>query len=71
METFRSKWCYATITVTVCLAMICRLIYQQLNEEEFTKYPDKKRLDIKFSFTQIQLINKWMLFWALSVIVFI
>ena len=69
MESFRLKWCYTTITVTVWLAILCRLIYW--HHEEFAERPDKKRLDIRFSFTQIPLINKYMLFWSLSVIVLI
>ena len=72
MENFRLKAVYATITATVCLAMFCRLLYiQTYFEDEFSGHPVKKRLDIRFSFTQIAVINKWMLFWSVGVMVLI
>ena len=71
METFGFKWCYAMIATTVCFAMICRLIYRQIHEEEFDEHQDRKILDIKFIFTQIPLINNWMLFWSLAVMLVI
>ena len=52
MENFRFKAVYVTIIANVCLAMLCRLFYiQTYFEDEFEGHPDKKRLDIRFSFT--------------------
>ena len=58
MEGYRAKWVYGTISAAVCVAMLFRTCYIYYNEEEFAEHPDKKRLDFRFFFTQITIINK-------------
>ena len=48
------------------VSVIARVIYLSLNADEFEGKPDKKRLDWRFFFMQIPLINRQMLFWSLS-----
>ena len=33
-QQLRHKWCYSTISATVFLGMICRLIYLEVNSNE-------------------------------------
>ena len=67
-QKFRGRYVCGTITVVLAFAILCRTAYIFLNEAEFKDYPGKKRLDWRFPFTQIRLINNAMLFWSLGII---
>ena len=64
----RLRWlyCYGTLTAVGALAMIFRIVYLYVYPDELSTYEGKKRLDLRFAFTQIAFINRWMLFWSLS-----
>ena len=62
---FRWRLCYGTLTAVGALAILCRLVYLSWYPNELDAFPGKKRLDLRFAFTQIKLINRWMLVWPL------
>ena len=61
----RLRQCSGPIIAVALLAMTLRLIYI-LMTDEFEGNPLKKRLDWRFPFMQIKIINMWMLFWPLT-----
>ena len=64
-STFRWQFCYGTLTAVGAIAMLCRLVYLWWYPNELDAFPGKKRLDLRFVFTQIKMINRWMLVWPL------
>ena len=68
---FRYFWCYGTITVTVLVAWVCRITYRAKNEDEFAENPDKRRLDWRFTFMQIDIITLYAIMWPLILQLFV
>lgn len=62
----RRVYVYGSTAAMLLVSVIARVIYLGLNAEEFEGQPDKKRLDWRFFFMQIPLINRQMLFWSLN-----
>lgn len=60
---------YLAVFSVLIVATVSRTIYLSYNQDEFKGHPDKKRLDWRFPVMQIAIINKWMLFWPLALIV--
>ena len=61
----RLRQCSGPIIAVALLAMTLRVIYIFMTDE-FEGNPLKKRLDWRFPFMQIKIINMWMLFWPLT-----